>query len=127
VNGVLDTSIFIAIEQGRDLDSDKLPAIAAVSVATLAELEVGVIMAKSTVERDRRRRSLQTARRQFAVLPMDEAVGSAFAELQATRRRTGRRLNIQDGWIAATAYAHGVPVYTQDADFDHLPVDVVRV
>jgi hypothetical protein len=27
----------------------------------------------------------------------------------------------------ATARAHGVPVFTQDADFDHLGIDVVRV
>jgi predicted nucleic acid-binding protein len=34
---------------------------------------------------------------------------------------------VQDAWIAATAQAHGVAVYTQDTDFDELPVDVVQV
>jgi predicted nucleic acid-binding protein len=32
-----------------------------------------------------------------------------------------------DTWIAATARAHGVAVYSQDSDFEDLPVDVVRV
>jgi predicted nucleic acid-binding protein len=27
-------------------------------------------------------------------------------------------MNVDDTWIAATALAHGVPVVSQDADFD---------
>jgi predicted nucleic acid-binding protein len=34
---------------------------------------------------------------------------------------TGRRLNVNDLWIAATALAHGIPVITQDDDFE--PID----
>jgi predicted nucleic acid-binding protein len=34
---------------------------------------------------------------------------------------------VQDTWIAATARAHAVAVYTQDGDFDDLAIDVVRV
>jgi predicted nucleic acid-binding protein len=48
-------------------------------------------------------------------------------ELVATARHAGRRPKIQDAWIAATACAHGVAVYSQDSDFDDLAVDVVRV
>jgi predicted nucleic acid-binding protein len=55
------------------------------------------------------------------------ASASAFAELVATARRAGRRPRIQDTWIAATARAAGVAVYTQDGGFDELAVDVVRV
>jgi predicted nucleic acid-binding protein len=127
MNGILDTSVLIAIEQGRPLDSERLPDVAAISVVTLAELELGVLMAPSAAERERRRASLDEARREYTALPMTEAVASAYAEVQATVRRAGRGLAVQDGWIAATAHVHGVPVYTQDADFDHLPVDVVRV
>jgi predicted nucleic acid-binding protein len=59
---------------------------------------------------------------------VDEAVASAFAALVAGARGAGRRARVQDMWIAATARAHGVPLFTQDADFDHLPgLDVVRV
>ncbi|MCW2995536.1 MAG: ribonuclease [Conexibacter sp.] len=127
MNGVIDTSVFVAAEQGRPLDADKLPAQAAISVATLAELELGVLMASSAAERDQRTASLRRVVDQHMVLPIDTAVASAYAELQAMMRRAGRRPNVQDTWIAATARAHGVAVYTQDADFDHLPVDVVRV
>lgn len=39
----------------------------------------------------------------------------------------GRRPRIQDTWIAAATRAHGVPVFTQDAGFDGLAIEVVRV
>jgi predicted nucleic acid-binding protein len=63
----------------------------------------------------------------YVALPIAQAVASAFAELVSTARRAGRRPKVQDTWIAATARAHGVAVYTQDDDFAELAVDVVRV
>ncbi|WP_291473578.1 hypothetical protein [Corynebacterium sp.] len=38
-----------------------------------------------------------------------------LAELEA-----GRRINVNDLWIASIAAANGLPVYTQDRDFDPL-------
>lgn len=127
MRGLLDTSVFIADERDRPLAGDKLPDEAAISVVTLAELELGVHMAASEAARGQRLRTLQVTRSTYVALPVDEAVASAFAELVATARRTGRRPKVQDAWIAATARAAGVAVYTQDSDFDELSVDVVRV
>lgn len=127
MRGLLDTSIFIADEQGRPVASDRLPDEAAVSVVTLAELELGVHLAASEAVRARRLRTLQSTQSTYVALPVDEAVASAFAELVATARRAGRRPKVQDTWIAATARALDVPVCTQDSDFDELAVDVVRV
>jgi predicted nucleic acid-binding protein len=127
VRGLLDTSVFIADEQGRPIASDRLPDESAVSVITLAELELGVHLAENDAIRSRRLRTLQSARSTYVGLPVDEAVASAFAELVATARRAGRRPKVQDTWIAATARAHDVAVYTRDRDFDELAVDVVRV
>jgi len=127
VRGLLDTSVFIAGEQARRLASDRLPDEAAVSVVTLAELELGVQLATTEAVRGRRLRTLQATRETYLALPIDEAVASAFAELVAIARRTGRRPKVQDAWIAATARAHDVAVYSQDSDFDDLEVDVVRV
>ena len=100
---------------------------AAVSAVTLAELELGVHLASSEEARARRLRTLQATRVTFVALPVDDNVASVFAELVATARRRGFRPKVQDAWIAATARAHAVAVYTQDSDFDDLAVDVVQV
>lgn len=127
MRGLLDTSVFIAGEQGRSLAVDRLPDEAAISVVTLAELELGVHMASSDAVRAQRLRTLSSARSTYVALPIDDDVASAFAELVAGARRAGARPRVQDVWIAATARAHAVAVYTQDADFDALAVDAVRV
>ena len=128
MRGILDTSVFIAGEQRRALAADALPDEAAVSVVTLAELELGVQMATTETVRAERLRTLRALTATYVAIPIDEPVASAFAELVATLRRDGRRLRVQDAWIAATARAHDAAVYTQDADFDGVPgLDVVRV
>src|SRR5229473_2593045 len=99
--GLLDTSIFIAQESGRALGT--LPTAAAISVVTVAELHLGVLMA-------------------------DRSAARAFAEIVAEARRHGRRPKIMDTWIAATAITHGLPVYTQDDDFATIPgIQVFRI
>ena len=127
MRGLLDTSVFIAAEQGRELESERLPDEAAISVVTLAELELGIHLATSERVRGRRLRTLRAIQATYVALPIDETVASAFAELVATARLAGERPKVRDAWIAATARARGVPVYTQDADFDDLVVEVVRV
>ena len=128
MRGILDTSVFIADEQGRTLSTADLPDEAAVSVVTLAELELGVHMANTDSVRARRLSTLQALTATYVAVPIDEPVASAFAALVASVRRSGRRLRVQDAWIAATAKAHAAAVYTQDADFEDIPgLDVVRV
>lgn len=127
MRGLLDTSVFIAEEQGRPLAIERLPDEAAISVITLAELELGVHLASTEATRARRLRTLQSTKATYVALPIDDAVASAFAELVAIARRDGRRPKVQDTWIAATARAFDVAVYSQDADFDELADVVVRV
>jgi predicted nucleic acid-binding protein len=127
VRGLLDTSVFIAGEEGRELESDRLPEEAAVSVVTLAELELGVHLASDEVVRGMRLQTLRATQQTYAALAIDESVASAFAELVAIARRAGLRPRVMDAWIAATARAHDIALYTQDADFDGLEVEVVRI
>lgn len=94
---------------------------------TLAELALGVHLAPTATVRAPRLRTLETARETYVALPIDATIATIYAELVATVRAAGRRVNILDAWIAATARAHGVPVVTQDDDFDALAVDVIRV
>jgi predicted nucleic acid-binding protein len=124
----LDTSVFSAEEQDRPLHRELLPDEVAISVVTLAELELGVHTAGTEVERAARLKTLGAVRAIYEPLPVDQQVASAFAELVASARRAGYSPKLQDTWIAATALANGIAIYTQDGDFDRLPgVDVVRV
>jgi predicted nucleic acid-binding protein len=117
--GVLDTSIFIAIESGRKLNQKALPSQSAISIVTRAELRAGVLIAEDIATRDRRIATFE-ASRAFSVLPIDQDVDSAWAQMRAYLAASGRRVNANDMWIAATAVAHEIPVVTQDADFDSL-------
>lgn len=124
--GLLDTSVFIARESARLLGA--LPRFAAISVITLAELQLGVLLAGDSVVRARRLRTLSSVNAAFEPLAIDSEVARTFAELVAEARRQGRRPKIRDAWIAATAVEHDLPVYTQDEDFLSIPrVRVVRV
>jgi predicted nucleic acid-binding protein len=125
--GLADTSVFIARESGRPLDSDALPDELAVSIITIGELRAGVLAASSVEVRDRRLGTL-TAALQLEPVPVDESVAAHWARLRVLLRDSGQRMPVNDSWIAATALALGVPVVTQDDDFPDLAeLDVVRV
>lgn len=94
----------------------------------MAELHLGVLMADDPIVRAQRLQTLLAVQRAFQPLPIDEEVARAFASMVAEARRLGRRPGIMDTWIAATAVVHGLPVYSQDADFESIPgVEVVLV
>ena len=117
--GILDTSVFIANESGRAIDLQRLPDESAISVVTLAELQVGVLAAADTETRSTRLATVDLAT-DIEVLPMDERVALAWARLRVHLAEVGRSVNVNDLWIAATAIAQGLPVVTQDLDFDPL-------
>lgn len=120
--GLLDTSVFIARESERLLKSELLPEESAVSAVTVGELQAGVLAASDTEVRARRLGTLETLG-DVEVLAVDEAVAASWALLRVHLAESGRRLNVNDLWIAATALTHRIPVITQDDDFD--PVDGV--
>ena len=98
------------------------------SVVTLAELELGVLVARDPDTRAVRLATLTRVREEIAGLPADERVASAYARLAAGELEAGRKPRVHDTWIAATALAHGAEVWTQDGDFTSFAaVDVVRV
>lgn len=129
-SGLLDTSVFIARESARPLG--RLPERVAVSVVTIGELELGVLAAVDETTLARRADTLALAR-EADPIPVSEAVMSAWARLVVDCRRAGvhRTVRLTDALIAATAVVHGLPVVTQDGDFDqiaaaHPPLRVLR-
>lgn len=124
--GLADTSLFIAVEQDRPLVGPP-PTEIAVSVITIAELRLGVLAASDGPTRDRR---LETLTRAVALdpIPVDGPVAAAWASLRLAMRDAGKRMPLNDSWIAATAIARGMAVVAQDADYDEVPgLDVLRV
>jgi predicted nucleic acid-binding protein len=84
-------------------------------VVTIAELTLGVRSAKSDEIRELRSATLADAMR-ARVVPVDVAlVAEAWCTLRVALRR---KMPANDSWIAATALALGIPVVTQDDDFD---------
>ena len=129
--GLLDTSVFIALESGRPLG--ELPERVAVSVVSVGELQLGVLAAADPGTRSRRADTLALARAADP-LPISEAVMSSWARLVADCRAANvhRVVKLMDALIAATAIEHGLAVITQDDDFDqmaraHAPLQVVKV
>ena len=125
--GLADTSVFIASESGRPLRTGDLPDEIGLSVITVGELRAGVLAAEDVVTRDRRLRTLMAAMK-LNVLPIDDRVAEAWAQLRVTLRDSKQRMPVNDSWIAATAIAHGLPVVTQDADYINVSgLTVIRV
>jgi predicted nucleic acid-binding protein len=114
--GVLDTSVFIANETGRTLDESAIPEVVATTVITLAELNAGILAAGSAEIRARRLATLDAVA-DIAALPADEDAARVWARLRVYLAESGRRMGINDLWIAAIAVSRGLPVITQDDDF----------
>jgi predicted nucleic acid-binding protein len=115
--GLLDTSVVIAREEDPNLASS-LPREMAISVATLAELHFGVLVAKDDERRQHRLRRLGIIEATFQPIPIDAAVARAFAAVAHAVKIAGRqpRARIMDLWIAATALAFHLPLFTRNAD-----------
>ena len=122
-----DTSVFIGLEAARFEAARFADFEWGIAVVTLGELRLGVLQAGDPVAASRRLSTYQLAQR-FEALAVDEAVSDAWALLVSRLRQTGRKAPINDSWIAATAIAHGVPIVTQDTDYDAMPdVEVIKI
>lgn len=125
--GIADTSVFIARESGRALDEGNLPDELAISVVTVGELRAGVLAAADVATRDRRLATLTEALT-LEPMPIDQPIAEAWARLRVTLRDEGKRMPVNDSWIAATAISLGVPVVTQDDDCIEVPgLQIIRV
>jgi predicted nucleic acid-binding protein len=117
--GLLDTSVFIARETERPLG--ELPDRVAVSVVTIGELQLGILNASDDTTRARRADTLALARAADPI-PIGEAIMVTWARLVSASKAAGvhRTIKLTDALIAATAIEHGLPVVTQDNDYDQM-------
>ena len=112
--GLLDTSVVISL--GGITDPTVLPSRCFVSAITLAELSVGPLVARNDADRIARQSVLQQVEADFDPIPFDASAARAFGRVAAQLRASGRKSSARayDALIAATAVAHGLPVYTRN-------------
>ena len=113
--GMLDTSAVIDLPA---LDPARLPAEAAIPAIVLAELAQGVAMTKSAEQVMIRSQRLADIEATFAAIPFDREAARRYGTLvaltiAANRDPRPRRIDLM---IAATAAAHGLPLYTRNPD-----------
>jgi hypothetical protein len=124
---LLDTSFFVATESGRPLGELEGVTETEVSVVTLAELTVGVLIADDD-DRPARVATLSAVESTWDPLPIDAEVARQFARIVAALRANGRRVPVLDALVAATAIVEQIPVVTQDNDYEAIAgVEVIRV
>ena len=104
------------------------PALAMPTIA-LAELRYGI----ARLPRGRRRSSLlrfwQTTCEQFSgrIFSFDQPAAEKYGDVAAAGEQAGRRLNVQDGQMAAIALVHGMHVATRNvSDFEAAGVTIVN-
>lgn len=127
MRALLDTSFFVASEAGRPLG--ELPGVTEteISVVTLAELTIGVLVADDA-QRPARVATLSSVESTWEPLPVDAEVARAFSQIVADLKARGRRVPLLDALIAATAVVEQIPLVTQDRDYDAiLGVQVMQV
>lgn len=93
------------------------PLDLAISVLTLGEIRRGIELLPA----GRRRTTVETwltrdllRHFQGRVLPVDEAVATAWGQLSARSRTSGRPLPVVDGLLLATAAAHDLTLVTRN-------------
>jgi predicted nucleic acid-binding protein len=109
MRALLDTSILIGEQPPPDVE-------AAISVASLAELHFGVLVAGDDDERALRTQRLGAIESAFDPLPVSVDVAREWGRLAAavTNRGGQPRRRAIDLALAATANVHGVPLVTHN-------------
>jgi predicted nucleic acid-binding protein len=119
---VLDTAVLISATAPDGVT-------AAISVASIAELHFGVLVAPSADERARRVQRLGVIEATFDPLPIDVDVAREWGRLSAAVEDRGGqpRKRAVDLAIAATANVHGVPLLTPNVSDFNIISDLVDV
>jgi predicted nucleic acid-binding protein len=119
---ILDTSVLIGAGIPEELEG-------AISVASLAELHFGALVATDRDERSLRTQRLAVIEATFDALPVDAAVAREWGRLSAAvSQRGGQPRRCTVGLvIAAAANVHGAPLLTADTAEPAIVDDLIEV
>ena len=124
---VVDTDVVSLVFKG-DRRADKyLSALATpdllVSFMTEAELERWILQAKWGPERIIR---FRTYMKRFVSVPSSRDLIVNWAEVMVAARSAGRRIDVADAWIAATARLYDAPLVTNNPS-DYIGVAAIKL
>jgi tRNA(fMet)-specific endonuclease VapC len=112
---VVDTDVVSLIFKGDSRVEKHLSALATpdllVSFMTEAELERWILQAKWGPERIIR---FRTYMKRFVSVPSSRDLIVKWAEVMVAARSVGRRIEVADAWIAATALLYEAPLVTNN-------------
>jgi predicted nucleic acid-binding protein len=112
---VVDTDVVSLIFKGDSRAEKYLSVLSGpdllVSFMTEAEMERWILQAEWGPERIIRFRSYM---RRFVSVPSSRDLIVKWAEAMVEARSQGRRIEVADAWIAATALLYGVPLVTNN-------------
>jgi predicted nucleic acid-binding protein len=120
----MDTSALVALERGMDPDERLADETLALPALVLAELLVGVRMARTSQEAAERQRKITALTDRLAVVDFAPAVAAHWAHLFTELRDAGTAIPSNDLAVAATArhLGYGVLVGPQgEAHFRRVP------
>ena len=119
---LVDTNVVSYVMKGGPLGRAYVPhlqgKLLAISFITVGEMYYGAEKARW----GRKKRSqLESALRNFVVVPYDHEIAKLYGIIVVERERKGRPISFNDAWIAACAVKHGVPLVTHNArDFKEI-------
>ncbi len=112
---VVDTDVVSLVFKGDRRSETYLSALAApdllVSFMTEAELERWILQARWGPERIIR---FRTYMKRFVSVPSSRDLIVKWAEVMVMARSVGRRIDVADAWIAATALLYDAPLVTNN-------------
>jgi predicted nucleic acid-binding protein len=117
MHAVIDTSIASLLYGGGELrllyDQHVRGKTLGISFQTIEEMQFGAFVRNWG---DQRRLHLEAFLRQFTIIPGDWDLAVISARVRVHAERQGRRLEVADAWIVATAVHLGLPLITDDRD-----------
>ena len=127
IDTLLDTSAYSALMRGHPLVRQGLREAGDVcmSVVVLGELRAGFRKGSRPAENEARLRQF-LAEPRVRVVTVDEETSVRYAVIRVDLERRGRAVSLNDIWIAATAFQHGLRILTTDPDFREIPQVLVQ-
>ena len=116
---LLDTNAYVAFKRGEPnmVELLRLPDEIVISTVVLGELLGGFAVGqREASNREELARFLASPR--VVVVAVDEGTADCYARVYALLRKKGRPIPVNDMWIAATAFQHGLILVTHDEHFE---------